>query len=96
MSYAIGDDVLIKQLTTNDDDSPMDQDLKGKWVARILEIRTSRNHRYPYILINWYNRPEDLVEFSRDLGREAHHGACELIATNDVDIILPGRPDSNY
>jgi hypothetical protein len=51
------------------------------WVARILEIRAG-SKRHVYLRVYWMYRPEDLPG-----GRQLHHGECELIASNHMDII---------
>ncbi|KIW07454.1 uncharacterized protein PV09_01426 [Verruconis gallopava] len=92
--FCVGDDVLIMQDETADDNSALAPELKGRWVGRIIEIRAI-NQENVFILINWYNRPEDLPK-----GRQPHHGMNEILATNDVDIISPtalvGKIDVDY
>jgi hypothetical protein len=84
-SFGVGDDVLVLQDETPDDDPRLASELQGRWVGRIIEIRAI-NRENVYLLMNWYNRPEDLPR-----GREPHHGMNEVIATNDVDIISPSK-----
>jgi hypothetical protein len=81
--FGVGDDVLVLQEETVDNDHHMSPDLQNRWVGRILEIRSSDQENV-HILINWYSRPEDLPK-----GRRPHHGMNEVLATNDVDIISP-------
>jgi hypothetical protein len=85
-NFRVGDDVLVMQDETNDERSDLPTDLKGRWVGRILEIR-ALDHTNVFVLVNWYNRPEDLPK-----GRQPHHGMSEILATNDVDIISPSKP----
>lgn len=85
-SFGIGDDVLVMQEATSDDKSGLPSELKGRWVGRILEIRATSGANV-HVLINWYNRPEDLPK-----RREAYHSMNEVLATNDVDIIAPSEP----
>ncbi|KAF2132770.1 hypothetical protein P153DRAFT_393728 [Dothidotthia symphoricarpi CBS 119687] len=50
-------------------------------VARILEVRAG-DGAHVYLRIYWMYRPEELPG-----GREAHHGECELVASNHMDVI---------
>jgi len=88
-NYGVGDDVLITQEDTPDDDPRIAPELKNRWVARILEIRATDSDNV-HVLVNWYNRPEDLPG---DKQREAYHSMNEIVATNDVDVIEPSRQD---
>jgi hypothetical protein len=85
-NFVVGDDVLIMQDETVDDGPHLSPELQGRWVGRIIEIRAADPENV-FILINWYNRPEDLP----GKGRQPHHGMNEVLATNDVDIIAPSR-----
>lgn len=84
-SFGVGEDVLVMQDETNDERSGLPTELHGRWVGRILEIRAIDQINV-FILINWYNRPEDLPK-----GRQPHHSMNEILATNDVDIVSPGE-----
>ena len=84
-SFGVGDDVLVSQHDTNDSKSGLPIELQGRWVGRIIEIR-AMDQVNVFILVNWYNRPEDLR-----IGRQSHHGMDEILATNDVDIISPSK-----
>jgi hypothetical protein len=56
-------------------------DVIQHWVARILEVRAG-DAVHVYLRVFWLYRPEDLRN-----GRQPHHGSCELIVSNHVDII---------
>ena len=90
--FGVGDDVLVLQEETDDSSVSMAPELKGRWVARILEIRGT-NPNDVYFLVNWYNRPEDLTAVG--CRREPHHGMSELVGTNSVDIIDIGKQSTS-
>lgn len=63
-------------------DKPRDEENAiNFWIARILEIRAG-SKRHVFLRVYWMYRPEDLPG-----GRQPHHGECELIASNHMDII---------
>lgn len=84
-NFAVGDDVLVMQNETNDEKSGLPTELHGRWLGRIIEIR-ALDQVNVFILVNWYNRPEDLAK-----GRAPHHSMNEILATNDVDVIAPSK-----
>lgn len=51
------------------------------WIAKVLEVRAG-DAQHVYLRIYWAYRPEDLPG-----GRQPHHGECELIVSNHMDVI---------
>jgi len=51
------------------------------WIAKVLEVRAG-DAQHVYLRIYWAYRPEDLPG-----GRQPHHGDCELIVSNHMDVI---------
>ncbi|KAH9879401.1 hypothetical protein J1614_002841 [Plenodomus biglobosus] len=51
------------------------------WIAKVLEVRAG-NTQHVYLRVYWAYRPEDLPG-----GRQPHHGECELIVSNHMDVV---------
>lgn len=51
------------------------------WVAKVLEVRGA-DSAHVFLRVAWMYRPEDLPG-----GRQPHHGACELVASNHIDVV---------
>jgi hypothetical protein len=68
------------------------------WVARILEIRASDEH-HVYARVYWMYWPDELPNGTSNGkkmvgGRQAYHGANELIASNHSKwCLVPSFPD---
>ena len=89
--YARGDDVLVNNGCLKEEKRNPDipDTLQGNWAARILEIR-ARDEANVYLLVNYYNRPEDLPIGTR----KPWQGMNEILATNEVSIIDPSKNTS--
>ncbi|KAH7408139.1 hypothetical protein DE146DRAFT_606612 [Phaeosphaeria sp. MPI-PUGE-AT-0046c] len=75
--FEVGQCVFIEK-------QPEKQDVDGSiqhWVGQVLEVRAG-DASHVYLRVYWFYRPEDLPG-----GRQPHHGECELVASNHMDII---------
>ncbi|KAI8940035.1 hypothetical protein NX059_003757 [Plenodomus lindquistii] len=64
-----------------DPESPGSQAPVPDWVAKVLEVRAG-DAQHVFLRVYWAYRPEDLPG-----GRQPHHGDCELIVSNHMDVI---------
>lgn len=76
-SIATGECILVK----HDESEAEKVETKKQWKAKVLEVR-ALDPEHVYVRVAWLNRPEDLAG-----GRKPHHGATELIPSNQMDII---------
>jgi len=75
--FQVGQIVFVKKVEEEEDAS----DVIQHWLAKVLEVRAG-DASHVYLRVFWAYRPEDLPG-----GRQPHHGACELIISNHMDII---------
>ncbi|KAA8616886.1 ebs-bah-phd domain-containing protein [Pyrenophora tritici-repentis] len=75
--FSVGQIVFVKKVE-DEQDAP---DAIQHWLAKVLEIRAG-DASHVYLRVFWAYRPEDLPG-----GRQPHHGSCELIISNHMDII---------
>ncbi|KAE8832936.1 hypothetical protein HRS9122_08649 [Pyrenophora teres f. teres] len=75
--FSVGQVVFVKKVE-DEQDAP---DAIQHWLAKVLEVRAG-DASHVYLRVFWAYRPEDLPG-----GRQPHHGSCELIISNHMDII---------
>ncbi|RMZ66771.1 ebs-bah-phd domain-containing [Pyrenophora seminiperda CCB06] len=75
--FQVGQIVFVKK-NEEENDTP---DAIQHWLAKVLEVRAG-DASHVYLRVFWAYRPEDLPG-----GRQPHHGTCELIISNHMDII---------
>ena len=75
--FQVGQIVFVKKVE-EEQDTP---DAIQHWLAKVLEVRAG-DASHVYLRVFWAYRPEDLPG-----GRQPHHGSCELIISNHMDII---------
>ncbi|KAM0540029.1 hypothetical protein ACHAO7_011596 [Fusarium culmorum] len=88
--YVANESTVKHQKDTNDGKGGC-KESSNEWVARILEIRASDEHRV-YARVYWMYWPDELPPGTIDRkktvkGRQPYHGTNELIASNHMDII---------
>lgn len=60
------------------------------WAAKILKVLAG-NESHVYLLVNYFYLPEDIkpshVHKPALAGRQKHHSAYEVIASNELDVV---------